>query len=483
MAEVLFSHSYFLRFDPKQWETSKPYAPLGTLYAAAYLRENGHSVAVTDVMFAHGPEEIIPALRERKPQWVVLYDDHFNYLTKMCLTNMREAAWEMSRLAREAGAKVIVCSSDSTDQVEDYLDHHADFIILGEGEETLLDLIRTVESGGDLHKVKGIAFRDQGATKHTEGRPVMRDLDLLPTPAWDLISMRPYQEAWRKHGHFSMSMATTRGCTYSCNWCAKPIWGRRYNAHSAARVADELAMLVREYGAQHIWFCDDIFGLKPGWIQEYAQQLEQRKLKVPYMIQSRADLLLKDDTAQALAASGCDTVWIGAESGSQKILDAMDKGTTIAQIHEARALMKKHRIKTAFFLQFGYLGETQDDIRATFRMLAETMPDDIGVSVSYPLPGTVFYEKVKDLMGSKTHWTDSDDLALMFRNTHSPAFYKRLHRYVHKQFRKLQAFESLRLLLRRPFSAGRAHYRRAMSVVYYIPAAWIEKVKVGKLAH
>jgi radical SAM superfamily enzyme YgiQ (UPF0313 family) len=354
-------------------------------------------------------------------------------------------------------------------------------IILGEGEETLLELLRTLDTGSDVSMVKGLAYLKDGEVIKTPGRPVMRDLDLLPLPAWDLISMMPYQEAWKKHGFFSINMATTRGCPYSCNWCAKPIWGRKYNSHSPARMAEELEMLVREFKADHVWFCDDIFGLKPGWVQEFSAELKKRGVKIRFMIQSRVDLLLKDDTILALKEAGCDEIWLGAESGSQKILDAMDKGTKVEQIYEARAQLKKHGIKTAFFLQFGYLGETQEDINATFKMLADTLPDDIGVSVAYPLPGTAFYEKVKDQMGAKTNWTDSDDLALMFRNNHSPRFYKRLHRLVHKQYRKLQAFESILMLLRRPFTAGKKHYRRALSCLYYIPAAMVEKVKLGRV--
>jgi radical SAM superfamily enzyme YgiQ (UPF0313 family) len=236
-------------------------------------------------------------------------------------------------------------------------------------------------------------------------------------------------------------MATTRGCPYKCNWCAKPIYGNRYNSHSPQSKADELAYLVAHFGAEHIWFGDDIFGLKPGWVQEFADELEKRNLRIKFKIQSRADLLLNGDTIAALARAGCEEVWMGAESGSQKVLDAMDKGITVNQIREARALLRQQGIRVAFFLQFGYLGETWEDIQATIDMLFETMPDDIGISVSYPLPGTGFYEKVKTELGAKSNWTDSDDLHLMFKNTYSPEFYKRLHRYVHKRFRLAQARE------------------------------------------
>lgn len=429
-----------MRFDPKQWRQSMPYPPLGTLYAAAVLREAGWEVALHDVMFVPGASALAQALSLHCPDLLVIYDDGFNYLTKMCLTNMRTAALEMSAMAKAAGARVVVCSSDSTDHYEKYLDHGTDAVILGEGEMGLLEVARQVEAGGThFHGILGLAFRENGSTVLTPKRPVIRDLDALPPPAWDLVDIVPYKKAWQRHGRFSINMATTRGCPYKCNWCAKPIYGNRYNSHAPAGKADELAYLVQQFGAQHIWFGDDIFGLKPGWVQEFAQELEQRKLRIPFKIQSRADLLVKDDTVQALARAGCEEVWLGAESGSQRILDAMDKGITLEQIHQARALLRKHGIRAAFFLQFGYLGETWEDIQATLDMLFTTMPDDIGVSVSYPLPGTGFYDSVKTELVTKTNWTDSDDLDLMFQNTYSPEFYKRLHRYVHKRFRLAQA--------------------------------------------
>ena len=386
MAKILFTHSYFLRFDEKQWKTSRPYPPLMTMQAAAIMRESGHDVGLHDVMFATGPEEILPVLETFKPDYLVLFDDGFNYLTKMCLTNMRHAAFEMSRFAKERGVKVISCSSDSTDHYEKYLRNHVDFVLIGEGEMTLRALIEAMENGKSSDTVAGIAFLNGEQLTKTDPRPVMRDLDALPMAAWDLLNVQPYQEAWKRHGYFSLNIATTRGCPFKCNWCAKPIYGNRYNSRSPERVIDEISYLLEHFQPQHFWMCDDIFGLKPGWVQEFNRIIQDRGLKFTYMIQSRVDLLLQEDTIEVLAASGCHTVWLGAESGSQRILDAMDKGTKLDQIFEARKKLKKYGINVAFFLQFGYLGETKEDIEATFAMLKKAMPDDIGVSVSYPLP-------------------------------------------------------------------------------------------------
>lgn len=484
MSSLLFAHSYFLRFDPKQWQAGQPYPPLGTLYAAAVMRERNHTTHLFDTMFEPDPAAIAERIRVHRPDYVVIYDDGFNYLTKMCLTNMREAAWEMCRIAREHGCRVIVSSSDATDHYEQYLNAGADYVILGEGEMTLLELVDTL-NGDDrqLQQVAGIVFREGQSTIKTGPRPVMRNLDSLPLPAWDLLDIEPYREAWnRSAGYLSLNIGTTRGCPFKCNWCAKPIYGNRYNSRSPHHVVDELVYLKKQFDVEHIWFCDDIFGLKPGWVQEFASLIHEAGLKIRFKIQSRADLLVQENYVAALAAAGCENVWMGAESGSQRILDAMDKGITVAQIGQATELLKKHGIKPSFFIQFGYLGETDKDIRSTIRMINTLLPDSIGISVSYPLPGTGFYEKVKQDLAAKSNWTDSDELQLMFRNTFQPAFYKQLHRHVHKSHRRSLAIANWRQLLKQPWSMTRQSLKKAISIFYYLPAERLSSWQVNRLA-
>jgi anaerobic magnesium-protoporphyrin IX monomethyl ester cyclase len=479
---ILFSHSYFLRFDPKQWATGQPYPPLGTLYAAALMRESGYHVSLFDTMFAISPEEVIPELEKFDPGFFVIYDDGFNYLTKMCLTNMREAAFEMCKLAKARGCKVIVCSSDSTDRYEKYLREGADFVIIGEGEHTLLELVNSLRNGADCSAISGLAYLSDNKAIKTSSRPVLKDLDSLPLPAWDLVDIDQYRQTWLKHaGYFSLNMGTTRGCPFKCNWCAKPIYGNRYNSRSPQNVVEELKMLKCRFNMDHIWFCDDIFGLKPGWVMEFAWLVKQEGIKIRFKIQSRADLLQEEELVHALAQAGCENAWIGAESGSQKILDAMDKGITIDQIYRSTQLMKQEGIKPSFFIQFGYPGEVKEDIEKTIRMINELLPFEIGISVSYPLPGTVFYERVKAELKTKTNWTDSNEMALMFHNTFSPSFYKQLHRYVHQNYHQHLAKNSLRQLFRNPLNINKKNLRKALSVFYHTPAALIEKIKLNRL--
>jgi radical SAM superfamily enzyme YgiQ (UPF0313 family) len=482
-SQILFTHSYFLRFDPKQWELGQPYPPLGTLYAASLMREHGYRVSLFDTMFSTGPDEISAVLDYMLPKFLVIYDDGFNYLTKMCLTNMRQAALQMCTLAKAKGCKVIVSSSDATDNYTTYLKEGADFVIIGEAEQTLLELIDHIKAGEKDHSIiPGLAFIKDHLPYKTIARPVLKDLDSLPLPAWDLIDMDAYRQSWLTNaGYFSLNMSTTRGCPFKCNWCAKPIYGSRYNSRSPQNVVQELKLLTRVYGADHIWFCDDIFGLKPGWITEFSRLVREEQLTVRFKIQSRADLLTDPDVVNALASAGCENAWIGAESGSPKILDAMDKGITVAQINDATIAMKKAGIKPSFFIQFGYPGEDKNDIALTIKMINKLLPHEIGISVSYPLPGTAFYENVKAELKQKTNWADSDEMALMFSNTYAPSFYKQLHRYVHRNYHKHLAKNSLFKLLRDPLHTNARGIKKALSFLYYIPATYIERVKLSKL--
>lgn len=476
MLNIVLSHSYYYKFDYKQWKNQTPYPPLGTLYAAALLRQNGFKIDVFDTNLIDDPYLLKPYLQDKKPNLFVIYDDGFNYLTKMCLTAMREAAFDMIKIAKNLNCSVAVCSSDSTDHFEKYLNSGADFIIQGEGELTLKELAKALSKNTDTSTIHGLIYKSEGGIVKNPKRPVLRNLDELPLPAWDLIDIKPYKEIWKKGGNkFTLNIATTRGCPFKCNWCAKPIYGNRYNSHSPEYITNHIKYLSKNYGVNRFWMCDDIFGLKPNWVQDFSKTLKKENLSISYYIQSRVDLLLKEDTIEALADSGLEEVWVGAESGSQAILDAMDKNTTVSQIYEATKLLKEKNIRVAFFIQFGYLGETKDDIYKTINMIKELVPDNIGVSVSYPLPETKFYEKVKDDLKLKANWADSDDLAMMFKGTYSTAFYRKLQRYVHKEYRKSQGLHNLRF-----FKIDK--FKSILKLIYYIPSAFYDKLLLKTLA-
>jgi anaerobic magnesium-protoporphyrin IX monomethyl ester cyclase len=483
MTKILFTHSYFYPLDSKQWRFKQPYPPLGTLQAAAVVREAGFEVRIFDTALRQNATDVKGELASFQPRYFVIYDDGFNYLTKMCLTVMRQAAFNMIALAKEQNATVVVCSSDSTDHYEKYFEKGADYVVRGEGEETLKELLLTLGDSKSIENIQGIAFSKQGKTVVNAARPVMRNLDALPLPAWDLIDLEPYRKIWiKQYGYFSLNLATTRGCPFKCNWCAKPIYGNRYNSRSPQNAVNEIEFLLKTYQPDHFWMSDDIFGLKPGWVKEFRDEVKKRKLSFRYKIQSRVDLLLEEDTIAALAESGADTIWVGAESGSQKILDAMDKGTTIEQIRDTRLILKQNKIKAAFFLQFGYPGETIEDIKATLQMVLELMPDEIGISVSYPLPGTKFYENVKAGLLAKQNWSDSDDLAMMFAGTYSSAYYKVLHRYIHNRYRIQRGVNQIKSWLHHPGVPRLLDIKRVASMVFHFPLSLINFLQLEKLS-
>jgi anaerobic magnesium-protoporphyrin IX monomethyl ester cyclase len=455
MTQVLFGQSYYLRFDPKLWAAMQPYPPLGTLYAASYIRSRGHEVALFDAMLAKSEMDWAGSLDHHLPKYAVIFEDNFNYLSKMCLLRMRAAAFTMIGMAKARGCTVILCGADATDHAEDYIVSGADFVLLGEGEETLGELLDQLEGRSEVNfgSVLGLVWKDAGGVRRNTRRPDIKDLDALPFPAWDLVDVEMYRSAWMKqHGYFSMNMVTTRGCPYHCNWCAKPIWGQRYNSRSVENVVAEMKWLKDQFRPDHIWFADDILGLKPHWIEKFASLLHESDVMIPFKCLQRADLV-NENTAAALAKAGCKTVWLGAESGSQKILDAMEKGGTVDEIYRAAKLLRQNGIEVGFFLQFGYPGERWDDVQLTLKMVRDCAPDDIGISVSYPLPGTRFFEQVKLELGEKQNWVDSDDLAMLYRGPFPQEFYRILHGRVHHEFRMRRAWRTADLhgMIRTPY--------------------------------
>jgi radical SAM superfamily enzyme YgiQ (UPF0313 family) len=415
----------------------QPYPPLGTLYAAALLEKNGFSVALFDSMLENPEQGFSESLAQHRPKFVVIYEDNFNFLSKMCLTRMREVAFGMIDAAKTYGSKVAVNGSDASDHRQEYLERGADYILLGEAEVTLLELSKSLagRSSKTMQDVAGLVYRRTrgGPPIPTRSRPLMRNLDELPVPARQLIDVERYRTAWKcAHGFFSLNLVASRGCPYRCNWCAKPIYGDSFHARSAESVALEMRELREKFGAEHLWFADDLFGINSRWVEDFANHVERHGAATPFKMQSRTDLM-QENTAAALARAGCVEVWMGVESGSQKILDAMDKGLRVEQIARARRSLRENGIRACYFLQFGYPGETWCDIEKTIQMVRATRPDDLGISVSYPLPGTKFHARVWEQLGEKTNWIDSEDLSMMFKGAYSSEFYRALHDALHAE--------------------------------------------------
>jgi radical SAM superfamily enzyme YgiQ (UPF0313 family) len=418
---ILLTHSNHLFLDPKQVRKMEPYPPLQTLIAAAVLRDKGFDVALFDSTFDAGFEG---AYSRHRPDLVVVCEDNFNFLTKMCLLRNRELAFS---IAKASSVPTIVTGSDSSDHVNEYLKAGFDYVILGEVENTLAELATAIAAGDSPNKIPGLHC--------THPRKPITNLDELPAPAWDLVDMARYRKAWHQaHGYFRLNMVTSRGCPYRCNWCAKPIYGSTYHFRSPELAAEEMRYVKASFNPDRLWFADDVFALSPAWARQFATEVEKRGAQIPFKMQSRCDLMTRDAVG-ALRRAGCQEVWMGAESGSQRVLDAMDKDIRVEKIYAARENLRAHGIRACLFLQFGYPGETWADIESTIRMVRELAPDDVGISVSYPLPGTKFYQIVAAEVGQKTNWNDSSDLSMMFRGAFSTELYRALADALHAEVR------------------------------------------------
>lgn len=418
---VLLTHANHLYSDRKQVRKMQPYPPLQTLIAAAMLRRAGVEVAFFDATFDN---DIQSALDRVAPDILAVCEDNFNFLTKMCLLQNRELAFEMAHAAAARGIPALINSSDATDQPDAYLQADFDRVIRGELESTLLETV--------LRWPQPVS-----------AQPEIADLDQLPSPAWDLLDIEPYRRAWKEaHGYFSMNLVASRGCPYRCNWCAKPLFGHRYRHYSAGRVAAEMECVKDLFQPDQLWFADDIFGLSAAWTREFADRVEQRRAQIPFRMQSRCDLMTRD-TVAALARAGCVEVWMGAESGSQRILDAMEKGIRVEHIRQSRENLRRHAIRACMFLQFGYLGEEWEDIESTIRLVRDTKPDDIGVSVSYPMPNTSFHQIVNAQLVAKKNWSDSGDLARMFQGQLPAELYRALADALHLEVKESVSSDAL----------------------------------------
>jgi len=465
---ILISHSYFLNLDSKEAAFKKPYPPLASITLAAWIKqEMSLDAEFYDVMFDKNESGLISAIEKTKPDVFILYDDDFNFLTKMCLENMRNAVLAIMEKIEKKGL-FIAHSSDASDQAELYLKTGFDFIVHRNAEKTIIEMLSCLQNGSGekaMQELEGISYLNNGEYIQKPQNKRNFELENAPSPRWDLINLTPYRNMWvSNHGYFSLNVSTSHGCPYNCNWCAKPLYGRTYKVVPAKNVAEEFYHLKNTYGADHIWMTDDIFGLKPGWMSEFADELERLDVKIPFKCQNRADLI-NEESAALLKRCGCDEVWMGVESGSQKILDAMDKGETIDSIRIANHLLKQQGIKVGFFLQYGYLGEDFEDIQKTLQLVRECLPDYIGISVSYPLKDTPFYEKVVSQMGEKKNWKDSGDLALMYPGKYHPDFYRALYHFTHHYFGFFSIFKKQSLI--KKFRRIAAQHRHIPGMIKY----------------
>jgi radical SAM superfamily enzyme YgiQ (UPF0313 family) len=386
--DILLTHAYFLGEDPTERRVMRPYVPLGILSLSAYLEREGFSTGVFDSTF-ETPDAFRTLCERIRPPIVGI---SVNMMT-------RGNAVRMILTARKSGARVIVGGPEPALYAEQFLEAGADVVVIGEGEETLLALMKSFSSGQpELGSIDGIAYSAAGRVERTRARAHLANISTLPLPAREKVDLKRYLSAWKSHhGYSSLSVSTMRGCPYTCAWCSHAVYGESYRRREPAAVARELQMLLQAYAPDMFWFADDVFTISKKWILQFQEELESLGVKIAYECITRADRM-DEEVVIALHSTGCKRVWIGTESGSQRILDSMSRGVTVEEVAEATRLARRAGIEVGYFLMLGYDGETRDDVELTVRHLRNTKPDLVLTTVAYPIKGTRFYELMRGRM-------------------------------------------------------------------------------------
>jgi radical SAM superfamily enzyme YgiQ (UPF0313 family) len=426
MPDILLTHGYFLFEDEKEIRVMKPYPTLGLLYISAFLRRAGLAVEVFDTTFS-SRLELFRRL-EREPKSVL---GVYTNLTT------RAAVLEITAKARAEGWTVVLGGPEAANYPDQYIRRGAHVVVIGEGEETLAELLPEIARRGPhrLHGVCGAIFQDEsGAIVTNPERPQIQNLDSLPWPDREQIDQARYVEVWRSHhGRGSVNMITARGCPYKCNWCSHAVFGFSHRRRSSVDCANELEHIQAAYRPDQIWYADDVFTIHHGWLYEYAAEIKRRGLQVPFETISRADRMMNEDVFRTLAGMGCYRIWIGSESGSQRILDAMERGVQVQQVEWASRMAKRYGIEVGMFLMWGYQGEASEDMEATIELVKRCDPEQFLTTVSYPIMNTGYYQKISGRVVLDKTWDKSTDRDYAIRDRHSRNYYQHADRWLKKE--------------------------------------------------
>ncbi|UII34357.1 B12-binding domain-containing radical SAM protein [Fulvivirga ulvae] len=416
--KVLLTHGYFLKEDEKEQAILKPYPPLGILYISAFLEQSGITTEVFDSTFSE--KRLLKAhLIKEKPKYLAIY---VNLMTKV---NVLEIIRFVKNSDELSHTKVILGGPEVTYNTDGFLNHGADFLVIGEGEETMLELVTSLENQPEqIPMIDGIAYKDQeGNNRTTSKRTKIKGIDQLPMPNRQAIDLHKYLDLWKNaHGSNAISISTMRGCPYTCKWCSRAVYGLSYRRRSPVKVVDELEWIQKTYNPDTLWFVDDVFTVSHKWLEEFNSTLKERNLKIAYECITRADRM-NEDVIRMMKESGCFRVWIGAESGSQKVIDLMDRRVDVQKVREMIILARKHGIEAGTFIMIGYPGETESDIEETIHHLKSSNPDHFTITVAYPIKGTELYQEVEALQTTELEWSTSSDRDIDFERTYSRDYY------------------------------------------------------------
>ena len=413
---ILFTHAYYISDDIKEQKIMKPYPPLGLLYISGYLKSKNVDNEIFDSTFFNQKEQL-DFILEKMPKVVCIYT---NLMTKIEVIKLVK----ILKTEKYNFPKIILGGPDVTYNVENYLKAGTDFLIIGEGEETTLELYSAIITNSDLHQVNGIAFLQNNQVVQTEARTKFKELNELPLPNRDAIPMQKYLDTWKNnHGKSSMTISTQRGCPYTCKWCSTAVYGQSYRRRPANLVAEEMKMLKNKYNPDAIWFVDDVFTVSHKWLTEFHTEVKKQNAIIPFECITRAERL-NAEILQLLKEIGCFRIWIGAESGSQKIIDLMDRRVDINHVKKMIQDTNALGIETGTFVMVGYPGETMDDINKTIKYLKEANPTHYTITIAYPIKGTSLYNEIEHKITENPNWETATDRDIDFERTYSKKFYK-----------------------------------------------------------
>ncbi len=422
---TILTHGYYILEDEKEQTIMKPYPPLGILYIAAYLENHGESCSVFDTTFAY-KKDLIPHLEEQQPSIIAIYT---NLMTKV---NVIESIQKIRDTPTLSESIIVLGGPDLRHNIPDYLNTGADILVIGEGEQTMLEIIRTVQQGNrsEYAHIDGLAYRSDGEIIKTKERSRIRPVDDLPFPAREKIDMQPYLETWKTHhGKSAMTVSTQRGCPYTCKWCSTAVYGQSYRRRSPEIVASELKYLKDNYQPDSIWFVDDVFTVSHKWLEGFVEEVISQDAVIPFECISRADRM-NEDVVDLLKQAGCFRVWIGAESGSQRVIDLMDRRVDVNHVSDMIKLTRAKGMEAGTFIMLGYPGETEEDIIKTVNYLKDCKPDQFTITVAYPIKGTSMYNEIEEDQTVELDWMKTTDRDREFKRTYSRKYYDYALRYV-----------------------------------------------------
>lgn len=438
MVDVLLVNPYVLARHDARMASYRPYPPLGLMYLGAVLREAGFEVEIYDATFKDGDGRVAERLRQGpRPRVVGVF----------AMNSFRDDALVAIKHMKEQGLTIFAGGPDPSIYDQEYLNAGADVVVRGEGEQAILELlaafqVRPKETSAPQHpadaallQISGVSILSRDALhQRAPDRPASKSMDELPSPAYDLIDLHRYADEWRKvHGYASIQFMTSRGCPFSCTWCARPIFGRKYRQYSADRAAEEIEHLVDKYGIEHLWLFDDTFVVRREWVEGFCDAITERGVKVRWECLARVDLV-DGDLLERMKRAGCERINFGFESGSQRVLDRMKKGTTTTDARRVAAEMHRLGITMGGYVLMGYPGEEWTDLEATIQLLKDIQPVDYSTSVALPMPGTEFYGLVKDMLLKDQEWAKNDADDIIWESPYSRGYYRIVESLIHAEY-------------------------------------------------